>query len=137
MARFGTAARLAAWSGVALGNNESVGKQRSGKTRKGNQALRTGLTPLAHALEQRRELVLVFAQGDDGIFHLAEYLLRLGVKLKDVPLVIASRRICLRLAMNIRTVQELLGHKDVRTTMIYAHVLNQGGKGVRSPLDTI
>jgi integrase len=30
-----------------------------------------------------------------------------------------------------------LGHKDVRTTMIYTHVLNQGGKGVRSPLDTI
>lgn len=41
----------------------------------------------------------------------------------------------LKSGYDIRTVQELLGHKSVKTTMIYTHVLNRGGKGVKSPLD--
>ena len=58
MERFGTASRLAAWSGVAPGNHESAGIQHSGKTRKGNRALRTGLVQMAHAAAHTKDTYL-------------------------------------------------------------------------------
>jgi transposase len=58
MERFGTASRLAAWSGVAPGNHDSAGVQYSGTTRKGHRALRTGLVHMAHAAAHTKDTYL-------------------------------------------------------------------------------
>jgi transposase len=58
MSRFPTANHLAAWAGVAPGNNESAGKQHSGRTRQGNKTLKVALTQVAHAAARTRNTYL-------------------------------------------------------------------------------
>jgi hypothetical protein len=58
MSRFPDADHLAAWAGVAPGNNESAGKRYSGKTRKGNKTLHTSLVQAAHAAVKMKETYL-------------------------------------------------------------------------------
>jgi transposase len=58
MSRFASADHLSAWAGVAPGNNESAGKRRSGKTRKGNRALTAALTQAAHAAARTKNTYL-------------------------------------------------------------------------------
>ena len=91
------------------------------------------------------------ADPDDGVVrrhHLDDSVLQRAVKAAAQTAGIAKRVSCHTLrhcfathllhdGYDIRTVQELLGHSDVRTTMIYTHVLNKGGRGVKSPLDRV
>ncbi len=93
--------------------------------------------------------------GEQGRHHSDESLIQRAVKIAARKAGIAKHATCHTLrhfgvypalcgtthlledGYDIRTIQELLGHKDVKTTMIYTHVLNRGGKGVRSPVDSL
>jgi integron integrase len=84
--------------------------------------------------------------GEQGRHHVHETIIQRAVNQAVVNAGVAKHASChtmrhsfathlLETGYDERTIQELLGHKDLRTTMIYTHVLNRGGHGVRSPMD--
>jgi len=86
------------------------------------------------------------ATGEQGRHHVDASLVQRAVRRAVLGAGLTKRATChtfrhsfathlIEAGYDIRTVQELLGHRDVKTTMIYTHVLNRGPAGVRSPMD--
>ncbi|MCR5612871.1 integron integrase [Treponema sp.] len=123
----------------------------------GEVELRDGISKRSSSLAKELRWQWLFPQanrwknpatGMQGRYHMDETLLQKAVKTAMYQAGIIKNASChtfrhsfathlLENGYDIRTVQELLGHSDIRTTMLYTHVLNRGAKEVQSPLDTL